>query len=199
MNKKQLSISLSKLKPLKNFKVQLEQYQTEGELASEIIWKAYQDGNIEKKSVTDLGCGSGILGVGALLLNAKKAYFVDIDEEAIKICKENVKEYKNSECLNILISSFNKEVDTVLMNPPFGVQNRKADKEFLLKAFEIGKHIYSIHKIESKSFIEKISQENGFVVKEIIERDFRINKIYKFHKKQKYEVKVGVWHIEKNR
>lgn len=197
MNKKQLSIILSKLKPLKNFKVELEQYQTDGELASLLIWKAYQDGNIENKTVADLGCGSGILGIGALSLGAEKVYFLDVDKEAINVCKDNSKNYKNAEYLNIDINSFNKKTDTLLMNPPFGVQNRKADKEFLLKAFKTTNNIYSLHKIESKNFIEKISKENGFSVKEIIATDFIINKLYKFHKKQKYEVKIGVWHLEK--
>ena len=39
--------------------------------------------------VADLGCGSGILSIIALLLGAKKAFAVDIDENAIKTAYEN--------------------------------------------------------------------------------------------------------------
>ena len=73
---------------------------------------------------------------------------------------------------NIDVSEFDKEVDLVVENPPFGVQNRKADKPFLEKAMQVAKKIYSIHKIESKNFIDVLCKENGFVVNNIIEFDF---------------------------
>ncbi|MGG6269213.1 50S ribosomal protein L11 methyltransferase [Leptolyngbya sp. AN03gr2] len=43
-----------------------------------------------KVSIADIGCGSGILSVGALLLGAKKAYAVDTDPLAVKATKENI-------------------------------------------------------------------------------------------------------------
>ena len=43
------------------------------------------------ESVLDVGCGSGILSVASLLLNAKKAIGVDIDELAVKTSLENAK------------------------------------------------------------------------------------------------------------
>ena len=39
--------------------------------------------------VLDVGCGSGILALSALLLGAKRAEGVDIDEKAVKTAKEN--------------------------------------------------------------------------------------------------------------
>jgi ribosomal protein L11 methyltransferase len=39
--------------------------------------------------VLDLGCGSGILSIGAVLLGAKSCTAVDIDENSVKIAKEN--------------------------------------------------------------------------------------------------------------
>ncbi|MGN0441946.1 MAG: 50S ribosomal protein L11 methyltransferase [Acutalibacteraceae bacterium] len=39
--------------------------------------------------ILDVGCGSGILAVAALLLGAKRAVGVDIDEMAVKTAKEN--------------------------------------------------------------------------------------------------------------
>ena len=43
----------------------------------------------EGLSVLDLGCGSGILSIAALLLGAEKAVAVDIDELAVRIAVEN--------------------------------------------------------------------------------------------------------------
>ncbi len=40
-------------------------------------------------TVADIGCGSGILSVGALMLGAKKAYAVDTDPLAVKAAAEN--------------------------------------------------------------------------------------------------------------
>lgn len=44
----------------------------------------------EQITIADIGCGSGILSVGALLLGAKKAYAVDTDPLAIKATQENI-------------------------------------------------------------------------------------------------------------
>lgn len=41
------------------------------------------------ESVLDVGCGSGILGIAAVLLGAESAFGVDIDETAVKTANEN--------------------------------------------------------------------------------------------------------------
>jgi len=48
-----------------------------------------QELSFKDKTVLDLGCGSGILGITALKLGAKKCYFVDIDPIATKAALEN--------------------------------------------------------------------------------------------------------------
>ncbi len=49
----------------------------------------YIDNN---STVLDIGCGSGILSIAALLLGAKSAFGVDIDKLAVKTAIENAKE-----------------------------------------------------------------------------------------------------------
>ena len=51
--------------------------------------------------VLDLGCGSGILSIATLLLGAQKCVGVDIDENAVRIAKEN------AELNNIYEDKFN--------------------------------------------------------------------------------------------
>ncbi|MCF9045849.1 50S ribosomal protein L11 methyltransferase [Acinetobacter nectaris] len=45
--------------------------------------------DLKDKVVIDYGCGSGILGVAALLLGAKKVYATDIDPQAVLATKQN--------------------------------------------------------------------------------------------------------------
>jgi ribosomal protein L11 methyltransferase len=45
--------------------------------------------NPEEQVVADIGCGSGILSIGAILLGAKKAYGVDIDPLAVRSARTN--------------------------------------------------------------------------------------------------------------
>lgn len=40
-------------------------------------------------TVLDVGCGSGILGIAAILLGASSAFGVDIDETAVRVANEN--------------------------------------------------------------------------------------------------------------
>ena len=47
------------------------------------------NGNLAGKTVIDYGCGSGILGIGALLLGAKQVFAVDIDPQAVLATKQN--------------------------------------------------------------------------------------------------------------
>ena len=192
-SKKQLEIVLSNLKDFKQPIAELEQYSTPSSIASTLLWIAYQEGNIKNKVVADLACGTGIFAIGASLLGAKYVYAIDIDKNAIEIAKENAKKIKNIKFINEDISKFNKKVNTIIMNPPFGVRKSFADKKFLLVAFKNSNIIYSLHKIESENFLKKISEENGFL--QIF--DFPIKATMKFHRKRFYRFKVGLWKFEK--
>lgn len=55
-------------------------------------WLAKQP--LKAKSVLDYGCGSGILGIAALLLGASSAAGVDIDPQAVLASRENAKRNK---------------------------------------------------------------------------------------------------------
>src|SRR3989344_3987715 len=187
MNKKKLAINLSKLKKIEDLKLNLEQYSLDSEIAAEILWRMYLNNDIKNKIIGDFGCGNGILGYGCLLLGARKVYFVDKDKNAVEIAKKNVRS-KKAIFINKDVKDFNKKLDIVVENPPFGVKKRKADKIFLEKAMELSNKIYSLHKIESKEFIEALIK-NKFIVKNIIEIKLPLRKSYKFHRKKIYYIK----------
>jgi putative methylase len=206
MKKKELEIILSRLKEVENKQLDLEQYQTDANIAADLLWSIHMRGDLNEKIIADLGCGNGVLGIGALLLGAKKLYFVDVDEKSIKITRENVKFVENEMGVKFDksffkkdISVFSKKVDVVLQNPPFGVQRTHADKAFLIKAMRCGEKIYSFHKIETQRFVEKFAYDEEWKSKLIRKYDFPLrigkdkNKGYKFWKKKVHFVDVGVW------
>ena len=73
-----------------------------------------------KNNLLDIGCGSGILSIAAILLGANKATGVDIDELAIKTAKENAKINKISDkfiaICGDLIEKINGKFDIILAN-----------------------------------------------------------------------------------
>lgn len=56
------------------------------------------------KEVIDFGCGSGILGVSALKLGAKKVYGIDIDPQAIEASHDNAKRNNCSENFTLYLT-----------------------------------------------------------------------------------------------
>ena len=202
-SKKQLAVLLSKLKGFNEAKVRIEQYTTDPEIAAEVLWTAFMNGDIGKVSV-DLGCGSGILGIGLLILGGEMVYFVDFDKDAIEIAKLNLEkaksEYKvEGEAIWVLgdAANFNEKVCLVVQNPPFGVKVRNADRLFLKKAFEAGDTIYSFHKSGSRQFIEAFSRENGFEITNIMDFKFPLKATMSFHSRRIKRINVSCFRIER--
>jgi putative methylase len=185
LSKSQLAIQLSKLKPFENPDVKLEQYSTDSEIAADVLWFAYMHGDIKNKVIADFGCGNGILGIGCLLLGAKKVFFVDNDKNAIDVLKKNIAHSKNIVIINDDIVNFNQKVNVVIQNPPFGTRKIHADIEFLKKAMQVSNLIYSFHKTATLEFIKKFIQQNNFEITNKLDFEFPIKKTYDFQKKPK--------------
>ncbi len=198
-SKKELEVFLSKLEQVTSPKINLEQYATPADVAAEILWYALMQNDIENKIVADLGCGNGVLGIGSVLLGAKKVIFLDSDNNSLLIAKRNFEKLKlkNAVYLNKDVNDFGDKVGTIIENPPFGVQNKHADREFLIKAMESSKTIYSFHKIETKEFVFALARDYGFKVENIFTFEFVLKKTHEFHKKEKYKVDVGCFLLRK--
>ncbi len=204
LTKSKLAVILSKLKVFEVPELESEQYPTDSETAAEMLWNAYLNNDVEGKTIADFGAGTGILGIGCLLLGARFVYFLEKDEKAISILRENIKktelEISNKlkyKILNEDISRFSKKVDVVVQNPPFGTKTKHADREFLLKAFSTADVVYSFHKVETKGFIEAISKDNGFRITHLYEFNLPIKAVHKFHKRRIRYIKVGCWRMER--
>lgn len=62
-------------------------------------------------TMLDVGCGSGILAVAALLLGAKSAVGVDIDEMAVKTAKENAQLNGVEDKFSVLAGNLTEKVE----------------------------------------------------------------------------------------
>jgi putative methylase len=202
VRKNDLERALSEIKanPIPN--AYLEQYTTPPEIAAETLYlAAYVYSDIIDKTVVDLGCGTGRLAIGAALLGAKEIFGVDIDRVAVRMAQENAKRLNVKTETNWVVAEIDAvkgTFDTILQNPPFGVQRRRADRKFITKALELGSTIYSFHKSgeSNRKFIKKFIAEHGGRITNIFPMKMEIPWMFKFHTKRKLSIKVDLYKIE---
>lgn len=136
----------------------------------------------EEKSVLDMGCGSGILGIGAALLGAKSVLCVDIDKNATDIAKKNARVNRISQdkltvlCGNILDDSEAKDrvcssgYDIILANIVADIIAEMAPV-FTDVLKEDGVLICSGIIAPKKDVVINSLAENGFAIEEISEKN----------------------------
>ena len=202
VRKRDLERALSEIEahPLPN--AYLEQYTTPSKVAAEILYlAAYVYDDIINKTVMDLGCGTGRLAIGAALLGAKEVFGVDVDTIAVRVAQKNaeimgVKEKTHwiAADIDVIKGTF----DTVLQNPPFGVQRRRADRRFITKSLELSSTIYSFHKggESNREFIKRFIEGHGGRVTNIFPLKMEIPRMFKFHTKRKRSIQVDLYRIE---
>ncbi|MDR1404149.1 MAG: METTL5 family protein [Candidatus Methanoplasma sp.] len=196
MKKKDLEIELEKVPQFENPDPSLEQYLTPAVIAADMLFRAYANGDIRGLKVMDLGCGTGMLSFGAWMLGAGSVEGYDTSQKAIDLAAGHA----NSAGADISfvlsdIRDVHGGADTVIMNPPFGCQNRCADRDFLIKAMESAECIYSVHIAETFDFVKDFAKKYG--------REAVRDKIYKydiphtfsFHSKEKHSVDIVVVNI----
>ena len=198
MKKKELEMILQRVPPLDKPIPHLEQYLTPAGIAADIIFTAHQFGDVENKAVLDLGCGTGIFSVGAILTGAKKVVGIDVDKNSIEIARDYAK--KNDFEIKFLVQDV-KDVevncDTVIMNPPFGAQksNLKADRKFIEKGFEVGSVLYSLHLAKTVPFVKRLISSLGGKVNYSKDYVFPIKWMYEFHEKKVVDYNVTLLRI----
>jgi putative methylase len=221
VRKLELEMLLSQIAPHPSPKPSLEQYTIPADVAATMLHiAAYAYGDIVGKTVLDLGCGTGRLALGAAFLGAKQVVGVDIDRDAVKVAFENSARTNLKEKVQWItgdIDAIHGNFDTVLQNPPFGVQRRGADRRFLEKALELAKVVYSLHKSSEKnrafikkleanksnaasiapsSFLKEFIEERGGRIKAVYAMVMTIPHMFNFHTKRKHEFVVDLFVIK---
>jgi len=190
-----LEIALQKRPPFPKPDPSLEQYLTPAPLAAEILYWALAEGDIQGKSVIDLGCGTGIFAVGAKLLGAQLSVGVDIDSSALKAARDfAVASGADVGFVQADVRAMpfreSARFDTVLMNPPFGSQKRHADRPFVETATRLARVVYSIHLAETEPFARLLYEKLGASDVASKTYKFEIPHTYQFHRREKELVDV---------
>ncbi len=88
MKLKELESHLQQVDAFESPKILLEQYPTRAHIAARVLHTAQASfGDLEDKSVADLGCGCGVLSIGAVMLGAGAVVGFDIDPDALETFK----------------------------------------------------------------------------------------------------------------
>lgn len=188
-------------------KIKLEQYHTPSIIASDVLWNAYNLGDIEDKNIIDLGCGTGIFTIGSVMLGAECACGIDIDTDALIMAKETSEKLGLNEKTNFIEMDVNnisseemKSIDTCIQNPPFGSQlkvKKGADRIFMEKAIQMAKVVYSFHMAETEDFVENYFLNLGGKITHKFYYSFPIPRTYSFHKQEAKKIEVIVVRVER--
>jgi len=178
----------------------LEQYTIPADLAAEILFRAcYEFADIEGKTVVDLGTGTGRLALGASMLGAGYVVGVDLDRRALEIAAATCKRLGwKIEWVLADVETLRGNVDTVVMNPPFGTKRPHADIEFLQTALRIGRVVYSIHKSSTRKHLERWLREHAHRAERIMTTQMEIPHQFSFHRKKRAYVDVDVFRIARS-
>ncbi len=197
LKKKELEIALQKVEPFATPNPSDEQYPTPASIAADLLFLAYSQGDIAGLKVADLGCGTGMLAIGAALLGAESVLGLDKDQSALGIAMENAKRAGvRIELALGDVSEFKEKVDTVVMNPPFGSQRRHADRPFLSKAMEVAEVVYSLHNAITQEFLVEMVTATGSKAEVLKRYKLEIPHTFAFHKKANKDVEVLLLRIQ---
>jgi putative methylase len=167
----------------------LEQYPTPPELAAHVVHVADLNGDVEGRTVVDLGAGTGMFTLGAALRGPERAVGVEIDRDALEIARENRRRVGTRTSIHWLQADATRVPirpdgpTTVVMNPPFGAQygNEHADRAFLATAADIADVSYSVHNAGSREFVEAFADDNGGEVTHAFAAEFDLHRQFDHH------------------
>ncbi|MGQ4555690.1 methyltransferase [Halobellus sp. GM3] len=182
----------------------LEQYPTPPELAAHVVHVADLNGDVEARTVVDLGTGTGMLALGAALRGPARVVGVDVDRSALETAVANRRRVGTTTPVGWVLADATRAPlcpdgpTTVLMNPPFGAQNgnEHADRAFLATAADLADVSYSIHNEGSQSFVESFAADRGGEVTQAFRATFPIDRQFDFHEADSEVIDTEVYRIE---
>tara|TARA_Y100000739_G_C20512631_1_gene420295 strand:- start:51 stop:605 length:555 start_codon:yes stop_codon:yes gene_type:complete len=179
----------------------LEQYQTEGEIAARWLFDIQSFDDLKPGCrVVDLGCGNGILGIGAVLMGTGSAILVDSDEKSCEVSTRNVESLGISDSVKIVNSKIGekdieiREADIVVSNPPWGTQKKASDRPFLEEIISIGTIAHLMHSSQA-THIRNFFNEFGWSSEKYGDLDFALPATYGHHSRMRGRTRASLWRI----
>ena len=197
MRLRKLEMALERLEGFPAPSPAMEQYRTPAVLAARLLHHAWSRGDIEGKEILDLGCGTGVLACGAMLLSARRAVGVDLDPAALATAEENARR------LDVAVTFLQADVtdlprigeagpyDTVVMNPPFGAQKAHADRPFIDAALALAPVVYGIFNAGSRQFLASYVSGRAEIT-DGVEARFPLRRTFRFHQDDVREISVEI-------
>ena len=206
MKLKHLIAELEGVKTWEKPKVALEQYPTSPEIAAHMLLNALEEGDIEDAAVADLGCGGGILGIGAAILGASHVVAIDLDQRAARGRRERggvrgtgrPDARRPADARDAVLGERRWPLRLRDHQPTLrdaeGLQRRRHG--LLLAGLQMctaDGAVYSLHKTSTRAFIQKKTAEWGAEARVVAQLRWSIPKMYKHHKHASKDVDVDFW------
>lgn len=188
MSRRRLAQELGVVAGFEDPRAPLEQYHTPPDLAAHIVHHADLQGDVEDRTVIDLGSGTGMLALGAALRGPARVVGVELDPAPLSTARENERKVAARASIDWVRGDATRaplrlDDATVLMNPPFGAQagNEHADRAFLETAAEIARTSYSVHNQGSRQFVESFVADAGGEVTHAFAAEFDLPRQFAHH------------------
>lgn len=201
--RRRLAQELGVVAGFENPSAPLEQYHTPPDLAAHIVHTADLHGDIEERTVVDLGSGTGMLALGAALRGPERIVGVEVDPAPLSTARENERRVAARADIAWIRGDATRAPltvhdATVLMNPPFGAQDgsEHADREFLASAAELAAVSYSVHNAGSQEFVESFAADNGGEVTHAFAAEFDLPRQFDHHTDETRAVDAEVFRVE---
>jgi len=211
LSKKELISIIQKTESFINPKIELEQYCIDANCAVDIIYYAgFEYNDINNAFIIDLGTGTGRLSIASAFFNASYILSVDIDVCALEILRRNILSLGLNQvvfpvCADIEYFEISRRflpLDmkvTTIMNPPFGVQKKFADRVFLGKSFDFSDVVYSIHLENPKvhKFISNYINQYNWKIDNVLPFTMVLERRFPFHTQKTKKINVRVYRFIK--
>jgi putative methylase len=183
--------------PFTKARPELEQVATPVEAAADLLRTAQSLDDLSGRTVLDLGAGTGRLAIGAALLGAASVTAVELDSAAIELGRTAAASlgvdvrWEEGE-----VGRSRSAADTVVMNPPFGAQRKRADRPFWDAAFAAaGRAIYAFSLSDSRTFIAGLAVERSAYVEATRPVRWELPRVFPHHRRDRVSLAVDLWVI----
>lgn len=191
MRQRELEILLEQVPPPEPTDPDTEQVPTPAPLAAWLIYQAHGFGDVEGRTVADLGCGTGILAIGAAAMGAGRVVGVDRDADALETARRTARDLDVAvDWVRADVAGWEGRVDTVLMNPPWGTRRKGADRPFLAAAVRLAEVAYSFHRAGTEGFVVSFVEDLGGEVEETWDVDFPVPHQHRYQRETEREVQA---------